>query len=398
MVEAVPTPSLDRLAAEGAWTDEFVPTWPSISGATWVSLSTGCWPENHGVVTDKFLDPKRGLMDHDVDADWLTGCELLHQVAERQGVRAAVLGWWGQYSQTRGALASYVSRNHEAERARPRDINQYATGPERVDEILPYLGMPEGTRPRLILAHFRGPDIDAHFDGADAETTRAAVRRADAALGTLLEAISMLPDEDRIALLVLSDHGHVPVHSYVSVRRILSRHGIPALDVTTGSTAFLYFENLSEVDRAHDVLSRYEEFDVLRTSDLPEYARLGNGERVGELIVSAHPGYFTADADLIPWWLQPVLWWGPDVVEVPFLGRGIISNHGYPPHTPGVQGVFYAWGDGIEAAGRLGPVRMIDVHPTVTELLGLQSGRPVDGVALTNVMSASSEETGLPLR
>ncbi len=81
MIAHFDTPNLDRLRREGAWSHDFVPTFPSISGPTWVSVSTGCWPARHGVVTDKFWDPELRLMDHSGDPKWLAGCELLQQVA-----------------------------------------------------------------------------------------------------------------------------------------------------------------------------------------------------------------------------------------------------------------------------------------------------------------------------
>ncbi len=82
------------------------PAFPTISLINAVTISTGCWPENHGIVTNKFIDPERGFYDHSGDADWLTGCEHMHQAAERQGLTTAALGWVGRHSETRGAQAS----------------------------------------------------------------------------------------------------------------------------------------------------------------------------------------------------------------------------------------------------------------------------------------------------
>ena len=117
------------------------------------------------VVTDKFIDPQEGLMDHDGDPSWLDGCELLHQVAERQGVRTAALGWWGQTSRADGALATYVSATAAAEQRVPRDPLAYPPDAERAREIRLHLERPDGERPRLVLAYFRGPDHAAHFTG-----------------------------------------------------------------------------------------------------------------------------------------------------------------------------------------------------------------------------------------
>jgi hypothetical protein len=88
-LERFPTPAFDRIRAEGAWTHRMDPAFPTISLINGVTISTGCWPEHHGIVSNLFLDPERGVYDHSIDADWLTSCEHLHQAAERQGAGTA---------------------------------------------------------------------------------------------------------------------------------------------------------------------------------------------------------------------------------------------------------------------------------------------------------------------
>jgi len=381
MIDSVPTPNFARIRTEGAWTHHLAPTFPSISEPNWVSASTGCWPEHHGVVSAEFFDPRLGLFNHGVDADWLTGCELLQQVAERQGVKTAALGWWGRYSRTRGALATYVS----PERKVPLDLSEYASEPQRTQDIIHYLRLSEDKRPRLILAYFIGPDEEVHYHGLDSRQAREAIIRADTEVGRLLEAMNQLAYKDRVTLVIMSDHGHLPVTHLINVQRILRRHDIRARDVTTGTTSFLYFADKSDIDRAYRELSAYREFDVFRRESQPAFAHLGNSDRVGDLIVSAHPDYYMVDPGLAPWYLMPLALFGREIYPSPYLGVGLVSAHGYPPETPGVQGVLYAWGSGIAHGREIQGARIIDLHPTVTQLLGIQPGRPVDGVPIAEL-------------
>jgi hypothetical protein len=152
----------------------------------------------------------------------------------------------------------------------------------------------------------------------------------------------------------------------------------------------LYFDDKSTVDRAFSALAQYTEFDVFRRSEQPPYAHLGESERVGDLVVSAHPGLYFADTDLWPWYLRPLAVFGPDFETTPFLGAGLYSAHGYPPDTPGVQGVFYAWGNDIPKGRHLESIRMIDVNPTVTQLLGILPARLVDGAPIDALFAARS--------
>jgi hypothetical protein len=372
LVDAFDTPALDRMRREGAWTHHMEPAFPTISLINGVTISTGCWPAHHGIVTNLFWDPERGVYDHDPDADWLAGCEHLHQVAERQGVRTAALAWYGSHSGLHGPLATYVE-----ERGRLCGEGLVAPfDPPRAEELVRLLNLPDGERPGLLLAYFCGPDAAEHFRGMDSDETRRAVAQSDAILGTLLEAVEALPFRDRVTLVVTTDHGMAPVTTIVNVQRILGRLGIAARFHSTGTTSFLYLDDPAAVEPAARALAEYDEFEVLRTDALPPWAHLGNGARAGDLVLSARPPYFIEDVARWPVWLRWLGDWGPEFMWARF---SLKASHGYPPDVPGMAGILYAWGDGIARGREVERVRAIDVHPTVSHLLGIETGRPVDG-------------------
>jgi len=373
LLERAPTPALDRIRAEGAWSHDLVPAFPTISVINAVTVSTGCWPEHHGVVTNDFLDPQRGRYDHSGDADWLSGCEHLHQAAERQGLASAAIGWVGARSETRGELATWVADESELGCGDTLEESARLDG-ARADRIVELLGRGAGG-PRLVLGYFCGPDGAEHFTGMDSAETAANVARSDAIVARILAAIEARPDRDDVALLITTDHGMLRVSHLVNIRRILASHGIEARAVSTGTTSFLYFDDPGRVDAAARALSRYEEFDVLRRGQLPDYAHLGAGPRVGDLIVSAKPPYFIEDPEAWPGWARWLARVGPEFVWARF---GLKASHGYPPDTEGMEGILYAWGAGI-AHRQVPRVPNIDIHPTVAHLLGIGPGRPVDG-------------------
>jgi predicted AlkP superfamily pyrophosphatase or phosphodiesterase len=285
--------------------------------------------------------------------------------AERQGVSTAALGWYGAHSGTRGALASVVGEDRFAD---------YPEDPGRADQVVAQLTRTDADRPRLVLAYFKGPDWSQHRTGIDSEETRAEVTQMDGLVGRVMAAIEA--SGRPTALLVTTDHGMREVSHIANVRRILHWHGIEAEPVSTGTTSFLYFADGAEVDAAHSALAGYEQFEVLRGDALPEYARLGNGGRVPQLIISAKHPYFIEDTDLWPSWLRWMGRWGPRFVWArPFLK----ATHGFPPDVEGMSGVLYAWGDGVAKGREVEHVRSVDVHPTAARLLGIAPGRPVDG-------------------
>jgi len=378
LLDAHPTPAFDRIQREGAFSHHFEPVFPSISLINQVTISTGCWPERHGIVSNEFFDNERGRYDHDLDADWQQGCEHLHRAAQRQGLRSAALWFVGAHSKQNGGQASHVSPDVPHER-RPPDA-------ERMAEVLRLLVLPDAERPHFIAAYLNGPDTAEHSQGIDSQAAADALIASDALLGELMAAIDAHPARDRIALVVTTDHGMREVRSVVNIQRILGKHEIAATPVSSGTTSFLYFDppDPAEIERAAQALSGYEEFDVLRQGAFPAWVRLGTGPRVPPLIVSAKPPYFIESLERWPSWLQWLGDWGPEFI---YARTSLKATHGYPPDTDGMHGIFYAWGSGVARGRDLGLVRAIDIHPSVARLVRMEPGQPVDGVPIEAMLA-----------
>jgi predicted AlkP superfamily pyrophosphatase or phosphodiesterase len=378
LLDAHDTPAFHRIEREGSFSRQLEPVFPTLSLTNQTSISTGCWPEHHGIVSNEFLDPALGRADHELDADWLTGCEHFHAAAKRQGLRSAALWFPGTHSKNNGAQATFVSPDVKHEE-RPPD-------PERLAELLRLLALPTVERPSYIALYLNGPDTPEHFHGIESPETAAEVVQSDALLGQLMAAIDAHPDREHIALFVTTDHGMRAADTIVNIQRILRRQGVAATPVSSGTTSFIYLDrdDPAEVARAGEALSRYSEFEVLRRSAFPDYVHLGNGPRVPPLIVSAKPPYFIEDIRRWPSLLQWVGDYGPDFL---YAGFNLKATHGYPPDTDGMSGLLYAWGSGVARGRDLGHVRAIDIHPTLARLLGIQPGQPVDGVAIEGLLA-----------
>jgi hypothetical protein len=81
------------------------------------------------------------------------------------------------------------------------------------------------------------------------------------------------------------------------------------------------------------------------------------------------------------------------------VGHGMAGAHGYRPDHPLMSGIFVAFGAGVPRGAQLGPVRAIDVAPTLLALLGVPApewmeGRPLLGTAVPS--GPLSEENSQP--
>jgi predicted AlkP superfamily pyrophosphatase or phosphodiesterase len=372
MADATQTPNLDRIKREGAWSRHLVPAFPTLSATNHTTFETGCWPEHHGIMSNVFYDPKKGRFDGSGDADWRTGCETMWEAAERQGVRTAALNFVGRWSGTKGKRATYANP------LVPRD--QRLSDEVILAQGLKLLRDNGPGHPRLIALYFQGPDETAHFHGTTAPETLAQVRKCDAMVGTLMAAIKALPANREGTLIVGTDHGMMDVGPLVNIGRLMNMYDIKGRQASDGASTYLYLDKGESTDRVAAALSPYKyAFDVYRTGQYPSYAHLGTGPRLGDMLLVSKPPYWMVGPEVFPsyaTWLGVTRIW-PVTFTPPF--GNLKATHGYDPHIVQMHGIFYAWGAGIAKGQQVPRLDMIDIHPTVMALLGLQPGVPVDG-------------------
>ena len=381
MMDATATPNFDRMAREGASSRHLIPAFPTISMINHNTFETGCWPAHHGILSNIFYDPEMGRYHESDDAAWRTGCESMWEAAERQGVRTAALNIFGRWSSHTGKRATYV--NPEV----PWKVRQ--SDDQVLTEGLRLLKDSGPNHPRLIALYFPIPDNAAHYNGTTAPKTEAAVRKADVIVGTLMAAIRALPPGREGTLVIGTDHGMMDVGPIVNVGRLMNEFAIRGRQATDGATSFLYLDDPKDADRiANDLAAFKSEFVVYKKGHFPAYAHLGNGPRVPDLLLLAHPPYYMVGPEVLPQWadMLGINWFWPSAFT-PFTG-GLKATHGYDPHVTAMHGIFYAWGAGVAHGVNIPRLDQIDVHPTVMKLLGLQPGKPVDGHAVDAVFAA----------
>lgn len=377
------TPNLSGLKQEGSWSDDLVPAFPTISLINHTTFETGCWPVHHGVVSNEFYDPKLGKFGEKMissDADWHTGCEAMWQAAERQGVKSAALNFVGRWSGTKGKLATYANPLVPWKDALSDDAI-LATALKLLKDNGP-------DHPRLLALYFRGPDEAEHFKGSLSPETKAAAHKADVIVGKLIAALSALPKDREGTLVIGTDHGMTDVGPLINATRLMNKLEIKGKVAADGASAFIYLDKDESADRVMTALADYKDlFSAYRKGHYPSYSHLPVGGRSGDILLVTKPPYWMADDSVFPGWAQwlGINWIWP-VSFTPVSG-GIKATHGFDPALKSMHGIFYAWGAGITKGHKVDHLDMIDVHPTVMSLLGLQPGKPLDGKVVTEILT-----------
>ena len=255
MVDAAATPNLFALSANGTRFANARSVFPSETRVATPSLITGCRPGGHGMVANTLFDasvaPDRllrtklvedvlamaqggesplqrpslaermapaGLRFALVSAGTAGAARLLHPAAERLGS----FRW--NVEDTEGATAAEVREALGAtpEHAAPNIPRVEFAGRVLLEHVLPK------HRPDVALLWLSEPDISFHWGGLRAEHTQRALAAADAVLGRIVAWRDAQPDASEIAIIVLSDHGHVTGRGKRCLRTELNKAGFRA--------------------------------------------------------------------------------------------------------------------------------------------------------------------------
>ncbi len=347
-VETAGLATLGRLAREGA-RGRLVPVFPSNTFPNHVSFVTGVAPEVHGVVNNVFLDPERGLHRYASDPTW-SETEPLWSILARRGIPSAAFHWVGSEGPWRSGLGPRHWRPFDA--STPEQ--------EKVAQMLAWLDLPDpAQRPRLITSYFRGGDDAAHRHGADSPRVATALRGQDRALERLVAGVAARGLWSHTTLLVVSDHGSLPVERAVDLAGALTRAGLAAARVLGGG-GFASVVAPAESVEAVLAVARESGLQAWRREQAPAGLRVAH-PRFGAVVVVAPPGTAIGSPG-----------GGARLAAAfGFARLGMRAAHGYPPGAPGLEALFVAYGRAVPAGTEVGRVSALDVAPTVLALLGV---------------------------
>lgn len=229
-------PNLAAFAAAGVTFANHRSVFPSETRVNLTSLSTGSWPESHGIVANKYVDP--GLPEFPVfdtsradhiergDAVYnggLVGSTSLGEALDRAGRTIAVIATGSQGSarlkshKTLGdphvsisCGAPETSRPYAVARALMEAVGEPPSGDAPacalaryatdlfLSQVFPQL------RPDVTMLWYVEPDTSFHYLGLGA--SEATLRTVDLQFGRLLDWWRDHPD---VQIIAMSDHGHV---------------------------------------------------------------------------------------------------------------------------------------------------------------------------------------------
>jgi predicted AlkP superfamily pyrophosphatase or phosphodiesterase len=359
-----PAPNLEKLIARGVRAERLIPSFPSKTFPNHYSVVTGLYPAHHGIVANNIFDPetglKFGLSDRKAvgDARWWGG-EPIWVTVQRQGGRAATLFWPGSEAPIAGM--------------RPHFWKLYdgkMTNDARIDQVLAWLDLPPSERPSFITCYFSDTDDAGHDDGPESEAVRQAVMRLDGLLGRLLDGLRSRRIDDRVNIVITSDHGMaatspdrvIVIDDYLDASTVDIVDINPTLGIVPKTVTA--DEVYARLEKAHPHLRVY------RREQTPEHWRYRDNPRIPAIVGVADDGWVVLRQRAG----QPR--------PAPKSG----GAHGYDPRALSMHGLFVAAGPAFRRGVTVPPFENVHIYNALAAALEVTPAKNDGDVVIANTL------------
>jgi hypothetical protein len=364
-VDSVDAPFLERFLAEGAYSRELAPVFPSLTFPAHVSQCTGALVRDHGIIGNAIYDI---VNDHRVsypNDNSLILCEPIWNTVKRQGLRSAVFDWPVSQKQIGPDAADYFTQSYDTGLSDQHRLEQLWDAWNRDRDPQPL---------QLLMGYFPGVDSAGHKYGPHARETKSVVQQADALLAEFFQQCKQLIHEkhgDNVQwyFIVSTDHGMDDIHTLVSLRGLLAdAYTEDVRTLTSGSVGNIFLDYVTDPEAKRvlrsyilEKLQRHSFAHAYAREDLPAEWGYDSPGRTGDVVVSIDPGYFFSESPGAP--IRPV---DPE--------SGPLGMHGYPlADCPEMHGFLGIWRNGEPLGGiDLGVVDSRRLHSTVAKLLEIE--------------------------
>ena len=277
------TPNLKKFESEGIRASSLKPVFPSSTFPNHLSIITGMYAENHGIISNNFKNYYTGetysiSKPHSMNnAKWYLG-EPFWTSARRQGIKTASYFWPGSEVDAEYMKPDYYCR-----------FSKDSAYLKRINGVIEWLKLPYAERPKFITLYLEETDSRGHAFGPESGEINSAIGMLDSLIGLLEHKVNDIGLKDSVNFIVLSDHGMASISkdSIIKIDEIL--RGRKCDKEVYGAYAMIYAENPDDI---YDVLKLNEfHFKVYKKEDMPEYLHYSKNALIGDVIMIADKGW-----------------------------------------------------------------------------------------------------------
>lgn len=406
-------PTLRRLAREGTFAEGVIGVTPTVTYPSHTTMISGVLPAVHGIYNNRILDPE--AISNESWYWYARDIQVptLYSAARARGLRTAAVSW----PVTVGADIDYLMPEFGGVTRHPQwlDLIRAISSPRDLldgyERQVKPLAWPltdddrtgvaawivRNYRPQLLLLHIFGTDDAQHAYGPGSPEALAAIEVADAHVQQMIDAVNDAGLTDRTDIVVLSDHGFLPLETVLNPNYVFKREGLIDVDAAGKIRRWeAYFYGAGGSG-----------FVILKDRNDPRLR-----ERVGRLLqgMAADPanGILTVwtEDDLQKFGAEPRASFGIDLKDGFYSGGGYEAlltkpgskgGHGFAPTRPDLHASLIMRGPDIGRSGSLGIVRMTQIGPTIASWLQLTLSDKADApLALGATKTAAAAAAAAP--
>ncbi len=348
------TPNIDKIVNNGVKAISLRPVFPSKTFPNHISIVTGLYPENHGIIFNSFEDPFKneryslGNKAAKGNPRWYSG-EFIWETAEKQGITTASYFWPG----------SELTLDYK----RPTYFKYYKHDTpynKRIKEVIDWLRLPHHQRPHFITLYFHETDSQGHDYGPNSKEVNEAISLLDKQIGELSRGLTDIGLKDSLDIIVVSDHGMTEVYPdrIINVENLLDGKKYKI----SGDGPVMMIDPLEE-GIFELLIEKSQNFKVFKRDEIPGYYHFSQHPFIYSLILVADPGYSLIDnyGKKNGFYLQ---------------SKG---NHGYDKDFLDMHGIFVAAGPSFKKGFKTGTLWNIDIYPLLCEILNIKPVQLIDG-------------------
>ncbi|CAL4065269.1 unnamed protein product, partial [Meganyctiphanes norvegica] len=349
-------PGFNKFLNEGVRAKWLNPLFPSLSYPTWTTLSTGLYPENHGIVGNYIYDPEtKDFFTQDEDQSvaqekwwsaepiWITGT--------KQGLRTALILWSQCQVSYDGILPAYCKPYLVPTIDKPAGLltlnEDFAEAIDKLEDGYD-----------SVQVYCEQPDISGHAHGPDSGELKQTIRQLDEAIMGMMTQLEAKGLDKQVNIVVVSDHGmtdigvdkaeHIDLDQYLDADLV---------EKITDNGAFFNIKVPNEnIEQVYDQLSLISGADVFRHDDIPPELHFKNHKYIHDFIIKTKPGYWISGSQNTAKMLPPD-------------HHTYSGTHGYDPKLQDMKGIFFAKGPDFGNNKIIEAIDVVDVYQVLAHVL-----------------------------
>lgn len=400
-------PNLSMLIRNGASTSKLKSVYPTLTYVVHTTMVTGVYPDKHGIYHNNPFQPF--ISEKEQSWFWFkkdVRVPAIYDTLKENGMKTAGILW----PVTGKASIHYnipeiraIKRENQALKilkngsplfsiAMEKKFGRLRRGIEQpfLDNFTTMCAVDtiKRKKPNLLLMHLIDLDDAKHEHGTNSPVIEEVLVRMDKRLGDIITAVEEAGIKEDTVFLVIGDHGQINVRYKIRLNSLLKERGLIYEEngemkwrvyvQNAGGAAYLH---LKENDKEAESLA----LDILRTAISEECYGIEKLYTKTELaglhipssipyMLEAKSGYcFDDNLD------------GPVVTDLKEQGVSY-ATHGFLPDKPDYKCNLVIAGDCIKKNCQMGEIQMVDIAPTMAEILGINfndcDGRPLKEIFL----------------